>query len=289
MHPMSLFSALSSRLRRSSRDAATTPVRARRALKPAVTDSTLEERKLLSTFTVNNGAYSVRVWTHDYSSSDRDIRARITKNGRVVRDNIIVANSTRYEDAPSVSLNANGRFVVSWEDRLGSSNTDVKIRVFGPNGSPFTSAMTVNNSTKREYDAEVAINSAGRIVVAYTQQYSSSDLDVRAREYYPTNSAGTSYRTTDVAIATESNRNEFDPEVLVNSNGNWAVSYTRRYGSSDLDARAYVRRTNGSSSTYTVANTTGNEDSTIVESYSGSTLKVSYRKGSSRYSRTLTV
>lgn len=286
---MSLLSTLSSHLRRPSRS--TTPVRTRdrRALKPAVTDSTLEERKLLTSFTVSNGAYSVRVWTHDYSSSDRDIRARISQNGRVVRDNIVVANSTRYEDAPSVSLNANGRFVVAWEDKLSSSNTDVKIRVFGPNGSALTSAMTVNTSSKREYDPEVAINGAGRIVVAYTQRYSSSDLDVRARQYLPKTSAGTSYNTTDYAIAAESGRNEFEPEVLVNSNGNWAVSYTRRYDSSDLDAKVYVRRTSGSSSTYNVASTSSNEDRTVVESYSGSTLKVSYRKGGSRSTRTLTV
>ncbi len=288
---MRFLSALSSRSwGRGDRPAlSSSSVRGRRALKPLATDCVLEGRQLLTSFTVTNGSYSVYLWTRDYSS-DRDIYARISRNGRVVRNNIAVATSTRWEGAPSLSLNANGRFVVAWEDRLNSSDTDVKVRVFGPNGSALTSAMTVNTSRKREFDPEVSINDFGRFVVAYTQQYSSSDLDVRAREYYPSNGAGSSYRSTDHAVANAANRNEFDPEVRVNANGNWAVSYTRRYNAFDVDAKVYVRRTNGSSGTYNVANSSSNEDATNVNSYVGNTLKVSYRKaGGSRYVRTLRV
>src|SRR5262249_44485089 len=152
-----------------------------------------------------------------------------------VRDNIPVATSSRKELNPSVSVNSNGRFAVVWEDVLSSSDTDIKLRVYNASGSAITSAMTVDTSTKKQQDPDVDLNNFGRIVVAYTHVFSSSDLDVKAKMYVPSSSSGTSYSTSTFTIANESNRNEFDPFVYVASNGNWAVSYTRRFNSSDLD------------------------------------------------------
>jgi hypothetical protein len=261
----------------------------RRTFVPSVQDK-LEDRKLLSTASVSFGSYNVYVWTKTLSSGDVDILARLRKNGSVVRDNIVVANSTRVEQNPAVSVNSSGRFAVVWEDVLSSSDTDIKLRVFNSSGSALTSAMTVDPSTKKQQDADVDLNSFGRIVVAYTHVFSSSDLDVKAKQYIPTSSTGKTYSSTAYTVAAESSRNEFDPYVIVASNGNWAVSYTRRFNANDLDAKAYVRKTSGSSSTYNVANSTSNEDSTSIVSYEGgSSLRVSYRKNGQRFTKSLTV
>jgi hypothetical protein len=250
----------------------------------------LEGRKLLSTASASNGQFSVFVFSRTITSTDVDLFARVSRNGFTVRDNIPVATSSRVEDVPAVSINQNGRFAVAWEDRLSSSDTDIKLRVFNGSGFALTSAMTVDTSTKREFDPAVSLNDFGRIVVSYTQTFSSTDLDVRAKQYFPSSSTGTSYTTTSFAIATEANRNEFDSSVLVAPNGDWAVSYTRRFSSTDLDAKVFVHRTSGTTVTKTVAASSSNEENSIIESFAGgSSITVSYLINGFRRRTTLSV
>src|SRR5438876_300555 len=99
---------------------------ARRAFVPSVQDK-LEDRKLLSTASSSSGIYSAFVFTKTLSSGDIDVYARLRKNGVIVRDNIPVAISTRQENTPAVAINSNGRFAVTWEDTLSSSDIDVKL------------------------------------------------------------------------------------------------------------------------------------------------------------------
>jgi hypothetical protein len=261
-------------------------VRSRRTFVP-VAVSPLEERKVLSTVSAYAGNYSVSAFTKSYPSGDVDIYANLYSGNRLLRSNIVVANSLHVEQNPAVTINASGRFAVAYEDVLNSSDTDVKMKVFSPSGSNLYSS-TVDTSKKVEYDPSVSMNGLGRIVVSYTQKYTSSDLDVKAKEYYPTNSAGSTYSTSMYTIASAGG-NEFDSSVLVSPSGSWAVSYTSRFNTSDLDAKVFVHRYTGSTSKYDVATSTSNEDATAVTNYNGSSLQVSYRKNGLRYTKSLTV
>ncbi len=261
------------------------------ALRPTLDGTeTLESRKLLSTATARAGAYEVTVSTRNIGSRDVDVYASLRRNGVLVKNNIPVATSSRVEEDPVVSINANGRFAVAWKDELSSSDSDIKLRVYNSAGNPLISALTVNNSTRRESDPSVSINAAGRIVVAYTQRVTSSNLDVLAKQYLPSNSAGSSYSNTSFTVASDSARNEYDPNVKVAANGNWAVAYTRRFSSSDTDVFAFVRRTNGTTTRKVVVETSSIEDNAVVETYTGSSsLKVSYLRLGSRVSKTISV
>ncbi len=262
-----------------------------RALTPTLDGTeTLEARKLLSTATARAGAYEVTVFTKTISSSDVDVYASLRRNGVLVKNNIPVATSSRVEEDPVVSINANGRFAVAWKDELSSSDSDIKLRVYNSAGNPLVNALTVNASPRRETDPTVGINDAGRIVVAYSHQATSSNLDVLARQYLPSTSTGSSYSSTGFNVANDSGRNEFDPNVKVAANGNWAVAYTRRFDSRDKDVFAFVRRTDGTTTRKAVIETTSDEDNALVESYTGtSSLKVSYLRLGSRVSKTITV
>ena len=257
-----------------------------------LTVDALEGRQMLSTASASAGAYSVSVATRNFGATDVDLYATLFRNGSVVRSNIVVANTGRVENAPTVSINANGRFAVAYVDQVSSNDTDIKLRVFNASGVAINSSQTVDTSTKNEIDPNVSINGFGRIVVAYTRQFSSTDLDVKAVQYYPTNSTGSAYSTSSFTVAAEANRNEFDPYVTVAENGDWAVAYTRRFSTTDLDVNVFVHRTGGSSVTKTVVNSSSNEDAPVIESFTGSsTITVSYRLngGNSRPRRTLTV
>jgi len=247
---------------------------------------TREQRKMLSTASATAGAYRVDVWTEQFSPSDTDIYARLSRNGSIVDGRIPVARSSRNELDPSVSITSTGRFAVAYEQALSATDSDVMARVFNGNGAALTGTLTVANSAKNEWDPHVSINGAGRFVVAYDLQFSTSDIDVMARQFSPANSAGSSYSTQSFTVANTSH-NEFDPHVLVAGNGNFAVSYTHRFSSTDLDVKAAVFR-NGIGSTFTIANSTANETDSIVESFNGSnSLTVSYAKGGIRRTRSL--
>lgn len=250
----------------------------------------LEDRKLLATTASANG-YKVSVFTRTLSTGDVDILANLSRNGRAIRNNIIVANSTRKELAPAVAINNNGRFVVAYEDVFSSRDSDVKARVFGPNGVALTSAMSADVTSVREFDADVSLNDFGRIAVSYTKVFSSTDLDVRATQFLPSNSAGTSYSTTKIAVSTESNRNEFDSAVKVASNGDFAISYTRRFGSTDTDVKVFVRRTSGVMKRgVNVASSSLNEDSSFISSWTGgTTVRIGFRKSNSTLFSTVSV
>ena len=246
--------------------------------------ATLEDRKLLTTVSASAGAYYVEVYTQSFSNGDIDLRANLYRNGNSVNLGIPVATTNRREINPAVTINDSGTFSVAYEDVLSSTDHDIKMRVYSSLGSNLYN-NTVDTSSKIETSPSISMNSFGRIVVSYTQNFSSTDLDVKASEYYP---SGASYFKTPFTVA-NSNHNEFDSSVRVSPEGNWAVSYTYRYSSTDLDAKVFVHKTSGSSTTYTVANSSSSEDATRVTSFSGSQLVVQYRKNGLYYSKTLSV
>lgn len=248
----------------------------------------LEQRKVLSTASSSSGLYRVDVWTEQYTPTDSDIYARVSYNGLVVNGRVAVAIRTENEVAPSVSINSSGRFVVAYVRDATSTDSDVIARVFGGGGAALTGALKVADSSKNELDPSVDINGSGQFVVAYTLQYSTSDLDVMARQYTPPSSSGASYATKSFTLASEV-QDQFDPHVEVATNGNFAVSYTSRNSSADLDVKTTVFR-NGIRSRYTIASSTANETDSITTSFDGSgSMSVSYLMGGVRRTRSLAI
>jgi hypothetical protein len=253
----------------------------------------LEQRRMMDASSAwVNGPWRVDAWqqwdslTHDY-----DIKARVAYNGAVVR-NLTVASSLRDETSPSCSINANGVFAVAYEDQFSSSDTDTKLFI-GGDGYYTDTTYVVANTTRRESDPSVSINRNRDVVVSYTDQWSSTDLDVRAVKFtsvpafYITSGPYVHNRTT-YAVDTSSN-NQFDSSARLNDNGNFAVAYTHRYSSTDLDIKAAVFR-GGVRTTTTIAASTANETSPYISYYDGSgTLTVYYTVNGLRKSVTKTV
>lgn len=228
-------------------------------------------------------------YEYQYSSSDMDIYARsFNIYGTPQSGTLHVASSGHNEWNPAVAINSSGRFVVANEYQYSSSDIDLQAHVYSLGGASLAT-LTVANTGRNEWDPDVDMNDAGRFVVAYDYQYSSTDIDVYARQFTPTNAAGTSYSMQSYTAAS-STRNEFDPSVSVAWNGNFAVSYTYAYSSTDLDVYAVAFRGGVRSGPALVAVSTANETSSTVESYNGgSSLFVSYDLNGSRRGRNVSV
>src|SRR3954470_17812562 len=73
----------------------------------------------------NNGT-SVVVWTDQFSSTDRDIRAqRFDRFGARLGPEIVVSFSSLDEDQPHVAMDSRGGFVVSWTQTVGNDTNVV--------------------------------------------------------------------------------------------------------------------------------------------------------------------
>jgi hypothetical protein len=131
-----------------------------------------------------SGTRSVVVWTHEYSSTDKDIRAQIYDgNGNKVGGEIWVASSGRNEYAPSVGMDAAGNFVVAWTDNWNDWNKDVRAARFTANGARIGGEILVATSGYNEYDSDVAVSPDGRFVIGYTYDYSGGDQDLYSKVY----------------------------------------------------------------------------------------------------------
>lgn len=239
--------------------------RRRRARKPSL--ESLETRQLLSfigsehpvsSVTDSRSDYgsanassaygtSVVVWTHQYSSTDRDIYAqRYDIFGNKVGGIVYVDTSGTDSGSPSVSMDAYGNFAVTYNNYYSNGTSDVQLRVFSSSGAQ-TASTTVSSSSVdtssgyglHDYTSDVAFQGS-RIVVAYNHYYSSSDSDVLARRYTYSSSTGLTHAGW-VYVATTSTYDEYSPSIAMSPNGNFDVAY-QRYDSSASDSDVLLNR-----------------------------------------------
>lgn len=219
-----------------------------------------------------NGSHVV-VWTHQYSTSDYDIRAqRYNSSGAKVGGEITVANSSAREFEPAVCMDGGGWFYVAYTRQTTSSNKDVFVARFNSSGI-LQGTTTVANSTRNEYDPSIACSRGGSFVVTYTYDYSSSDQDIRAAMYSYAGTLQSSF-----TVVSSSANDETQSAVARNqssTNSNFSIAYV--VNNRDI----YVRRYTGSGSfigTYSVATTTDTESKpSIAMDYNANTV-VAYQR-----------
>jgi hypothetical protein len=128
----------------------------------------------------------IAVWTHQYSTTETDIRAQVyNANGTRRGGELKVARSTASELEPDVSMDNAGNAVVVWRKNLSSTNWDVQAaRIINTSAGPVVSSIiTVINSSKKGHDPSVACAANGEFVVSYTRDWTTTDTDVHAKRY----------------------------------------------------------------------------------------------------------
>lgn len=176
------------------------------------------------------GGSSVVVWTDTFSSTDRDIRAqRFNSFGGKIGPEIVVSASGLDESSPAVAMDDQGRFVVTWTQKLASGDTNVVARRFDSNGNGVGAVIQVGAGTFKESDPDVATDLAGNFVVSYTRNTNNNNPDIFAKRF---NSSGQLLNVVDVAITS---RAETHSSVAMTPSGRFDVAWEEAFSSTDHD------------------------------------------------------
>jgi hypothetical protein len=204
----------------------------------------------------NAAGRSVVVWTHRFSSSDTDIKAQMfDANGRKVGSEITVASTGRNEANPAVSMDTSGNFVVVWQVETGVLNNNIMAQCFSSSGIKRGSVITVASESKNEYDPDVACAGNGDFVVSYTLNFSTGDLDVKAKHFSSSGALQSS-----ISAGTTSVDDERSSTVARTPDGRFVIAYVINSG---IILKRYSS-TGNQLSTHTIVSGTSSADKPAV-------------------------
>ena len=129
-------------------------------------------------------------------------------------------------------MDAAGNFVIAWEGDSASDSSGVVAQLFNADGTAKAGgAFQVNaNTADAQINAAVAMNDAGKFVVAYTDQTGTQD-HIDAVLY---DAAGTIVNT---IVAGTTNKDLGNPDVGMNAAGGFAVAWEHQQSTFDFDIR----------------------------------------------------
>jgi hypothetical protein len=193
-------------------------------------------------------------WVHDFSSTDKDIRAaRFNSSGVRQGSEFVVANTPRNEYDPSIAMAANGDFVVTHTYQFSSSDGDIKAKLYNANGT-VKKSFDVDSSSRNEGRSSVDMAADGRFAVAYVK---SDDIIVKRF-----NQSGSTVGTHIIANST---RQEREPNLAmdnygnvlvvwqVNDNNNWNVQGRSVFSNGSLGGTLTVSATSAQETNPSVA------------------------------------
>lgn len=146
-----------------------------------------------------------------------------------------LVNSTlsRVQHSAVSASSSNGRSVVVWVEEKSSTDADIKAQIYDAAGRKVGKEIQVTNTKERESEPTVAMDSKGNFVVAWTYDFLPGDKDVRAARFSSTGARlGSEFR---VAYSYKS---EYAPSIAMASNGDYVISYTYQFNSTDTDIYA---------------------------------------------------
>jgi hypothetical protein len=193
------------------------------------------------------------VWVHDFSSTDKDVRAaRFNSYGVRQGSEIVVANTPKYEYDPAIAMAGNGDFVITYTYQFSSSDSDIRGKLYAANGS-VKKTFDVDASSRKEGRSDIAMAADGRFAVTYVK---SDDIIVKRYNKY---ASGVGTHT----IA-NSSRQEREPDVAMDNNGNVLVAWQDNVNS-NWQVRVRSVFSNGSlGGTLTVSATSAQETNPSV-------------------------
>ena len=161
-----------------------------------------------------------------------------TRNGQFACDN---------------ASSSNGMSVAVWVDTNSNTDNDIRAQLYNSNGGRTGPEIVVDYSTIDSGEPAVAMDSRGNFVVTWTNFLPGGNSDVEGRVY---NSAGTP--VTGIFAVANTGRPEHASDVAMDANGNFVVSYTFDYSSSDQDI--YAQRYSNTGLQLIMVATTGNNE-----------------------------
>jgi hypothetical protein len=148
------------------------------------------------------------------------------------------------------ATSSNGMSVVVWTDfnkthygiptSLWGDDGYIKAQRFNAAGQKVGGEILVAGGRSPQHNPTVAIDSHGNFVVAWVLDYDATDTDIHAARFYASGS-----RNGAAFAVAQTPKREYDPSVGMDSVGNFVVSFTYQFTSSDSDIHAVLYHANG--------------------------------------------
>jgi hypothetical protein len=226
------------------------------------------EAKTASSFSGN----SVVVWVEGDIKLGDNIRAqRFDAGGHKIGPELLISSGPS-DFEPSVAINDNGLFVVSWTEGLSNGDTNVVARLFNfTTGAPLFNVVPVGAGTFKEHSSVVAMNDndhTGQFTVAYVRDTNNNNPDVFAKQY---NFFG---NLLDVVNVATTSRAETSPSIAMLPDGRFDVAWVDAFSNSEHDIQMNTYTPNGvQTGTFNLQNnTTLNSSPSVAMDYFGNSV-----------------
>jgi hypothetical protein len=174
---------------------------------------------------------SVAVWVND-DSGKYDIWAqRFDSLGRAAGAPIAVDSTAAESYNPHVSMDGQGRFVVTWEDFNPDGTSSVLMRYYSATGAPVTGITRLTPAGSSDLNPDVAA-SDGSFVIAWTHLVGTTNEDIDAERFVISGGVpsgqGVFGVSTDAAF-------EDAPSAAMSPDGRFDIAYERLFSGGDWD------------------------------------------------------
>ena len=175
--------------------------------------------------------------------------------------------------SPSVAMDANGDFVVAWED---VELADVYFRRYNEGCEARDSERVQANSTSNGGPPSVAMDADGDFVVAWDE----SGYDIYARRY---NNLGQAQDNPEFVANTSSSTPARDPSVAMDADGDFVMAWESYYGAR-ISARRYNKLGEAQDESELIVNTSSDTTSNpSVAMVANGDFVVAWERGSSNF------
>jgi len=186
---------------------------------------------------------------------------------------LVNTTKTAVQSDATSSTSNNGSSVVVWSEVKSSLDRDVKAQRFDASGKKVGGEIVVASGRTPQHDPQVAMDARGNFVVIWTHDWAPTDFDIHGARF---RADGTRLGSEFTVAGTY--KTEFDPSVAMADNGNFVVSYTMQFSSTDRDVKAVLFRADGTlTRTIDVAASTKVEEKSSVSMAGDGRFAVGYQ------------
>ena len=130
------------------------------------------------------------------------------------------------QQAPSIAMDAEGDFVITWESdpNIANSNFDIYARRYNANGSPAGVAFQVNTATDGNQSASsIALDADGDFVITWhSDVLDNGDFDIYSRRY---NADGSAADTVEFIVNNVTIGDQESPRAAMDADGDFVISW----------------------------------------------------------------
>jgi uncharacterized repeat protein (TIGR01451 family) len=164
-------------------------------------------------------------YSQDASNTDGVYAQRYSADGIKAGAEFQVNTKTSdNQDSPSIAIDADGDFVIAWEDTHGDSSfRGIYAQRYTADGSPAGIEFLVNTFTTENQDnASIAMNAGGNFVIAWESYEQDGDLNGIYAQRYTTDGikAGTEFQVNSHTDGEQSN-----PSIAMDADGDFVIAW----------------------------------------------------------------